>query len=321
MAEDTKRLSNPYSTGGGGYQFESHVQAAFLILMLTNGYCPCFPNKTITKIKLQAKNDGFELDDLVVFLVDRNTKEEVRLLAQIKHTISVTCKDKTFKEVILSAWKDFKSSSSFRKTKDKMALITGPISAIDIDNVRTILDWAHDNGKDYTKYFENISKANFSSVAKQKKLKAFEKNLKEANGGTSIPAEEFFEFLKHFHLIGYDLDIKHGVTQSLIHSHIAQYYPNDVSAVWAQVVLYVQDMNKKSGTITIEDIPDEIKKYFLVQKLSYIPTEYVPEISKTVLKPPAPSSKSLVLANFFGSWKESGSSDDLNLIKRFLNGI
>ena len=30
-----KQLSNPFSTGGGGVFFESHVQAAYVVLMLT----------------------------------------------------------------------------------------------------------------------------------------------------------------------------------------------------------------------------------------------------------------------------------------------
>lgn len=80
MAKADKKLSKPYFTGGGGYQFESHVRAAFVILMLTNVYAPCFPNKKVTKIKLQAKVVGFELDDIVVFLEDRDTQEEHRLL-------------------------------------------------------------------------------------------------------------------------------------------------------------------------------------------------------------------------------------------------
>lgn len=132
-----------------------------------------------------------------------------------------------------------------------MALITWPISATDIENVRAILDWAYGSGKDYVKYFENVEKANFSSDAKRKKLKAFEHHLKIAYGGTSISQNDFFEFLKHIHLIEYELDIISGVTHSLLNSHIAQYYPSDVSGVWAQVVLYVQDMNKNLALLLL----------------------------------------------------------------------
>lgn len=321
MTKDVKKLSNPYSTGGGGYQFESHVQAAFVVLMLTDGHPPCFPNKKITKIKLQAKVDGFELDDMVVFMVDRTTEQEHKLLAQIKHTVAITNDNKTFKEVICAAWKDFNLPANFKKSKDKMALITGPVSAAETDNTRTILDWAHENGQNHIKYFEYIEKTNFSSDTKRKKLKSFEHNLKIANNDTFISDSDFFDFLKHFHFLGYDLDIKDGVTHSLLHSHIAQYYPSDAAAVWAQIVLHVQDVNKKSGTITLEDIPDEIKKYFKAPKLSYIPDEFVPDTSLETHKTATANKKAVVIANFIGGWTERTSMDDLDLIKRFVDGL
>lgn len=320
MTKAPKKLSNPYSTGGGGYQFESHVQAAFVILMLTDGHTPCFPNKKITKIKLQAQIEGYKLDDMVVFLNDRDTNDEHKLLVQIKHTVGITEGDSTFAEVIAACWQDINNPVVFKKSKDKMALITGPISATDIDNVRTILDWAYDGGKDFVKYFENIEKAYFSSVTKRKKIKAFEHHLKIANDGTLISQNDFFEFLKHFHLIGYDLDIKNGVTHSLLNSHIAQFYPSDVSGVWAQVVLYVQDMNKKSGTITVDNIPDDIKKYFKELKVSHIPKGYVKAdmVSKLSLSPT--NTTSLLVANMFGSWNESNIAD-ADVIRRFVDGI
>jgi hypothetical protein len=320
MAKATKKLSNSYSTGGGGYQFESHVQAAFVILMLTDGHPPCFPNKKIIQIKLQAKSEGHELDDMVVFLIDRDTKEEFKLLVQIKHAIGITERDPTFAEVINACWADINNPKVFNKTKDKLALITGPISAADIANTRTILDWAYAGGKDHDKYFQKVAKAYVSSKEKQRKLKAFESNLKKANGGALISQSDFFEFLQHFNLLGYDLDIKNGVTYSLLQSHIAQYYPSDVSGVWAQVVLHVQDMNKKSGCITLDDIPDDIKKYFKQPNLSHIPQNYVKAeiVSSSNF---SPSSKlALTVANIFGGWNES-SKADTEIIRRFIDGI
>lgn len=68
MPTETKQLSNPFSTGGGGVLFESHVQAAFVTLLLVRGYAPALPIFPIRKVLLQAKADGYELDDIVVFV-------------------------------------------------------------------------------------------------------------------------------------------------------------------------------------------------------------------------------------------------------------
>jgi hypothetical protein len=65
----------------------------------------------------------------------------VKLLAQIKHEINLTAKDETFSEVIQGAWNDF-NNDSFNRDVDAIALITGPISATDLSNVRPLLEWA-----------------------------------------------------------------------------------------------------------------------------------------------------------------------------------
>src|SRR5208283_2692662 len=103
-----------------------------------------------------------------------------------------------------------------------IALITGPLSATDISDVRTILEWAR-NMETAGELFKNIELGNFSSQGKRTKLKAFRVQLKKANGDKEISDEELFQFLRHFHLLGYDLDIKAGVTLSLLHSFLGQY--------------------------------------------------------------------------------------------------
>ena len=67
MSKAGKQLSNPFSTGGGGGHFEAHVQATFVVLMLTDGYAPYLPCWPITKIKLQGKFAGYDTDDLIIF--------------------------------------------------------------------------------------------------------------------------------------------------------------------------------------------------------------------------------------------------------------
>ncbi|MDD5461533.1 MAG: hypothetical protein PHG00_07855 [Methylococcales bacterium] len=136
-----KNLSNPFSTGGGGPHFEAHVQASFVALMLTSGFAPCLPCYPITKIQLQAKFAEYGTDDLIVFVESSDSGQEHKMFGQIKHSISITEKDKMFGEVIQAAWNDFNNTSLFTRNSDVVALITGPLSATDIGDVRTILEW------------------------------------------------------------------------------------------------------------------------------------------------------------------------------------
>lgn len=107
MGTNSKNISNSFSTGGGGYHFEAHVQASFVTLMLSGGYAPCLPCWPIVEIKLQGKIEGFDTDDLIVVVENTLTKEKRKLLIQVKHYIKITKSCTDFGEVIQAAWNDF----------------------------------------------------------------------------------------------------------------------------------------------------------------------------------------------------------------------
>src|SRR6266446_8948959 len=98
MSGNEPKLANPFSTGGGGYNFENNVQTIFVILMLSGGFAPCLPAFPIKKIKLQGRYEGYETDDCILFLEQRGGSEKPKLLAQIKHRIRIAENDKTFRQ-------------------------------------------------------------------------------------------------------------------------------------------------------------------------------------------------------------------------------
>ena len=98
-----KQISSPFSTGGGGVNFEFQVQASFVALMLAGGFAPCLPCRPIQKIKLQGRYAGYDIDDLIVFTANAKGSDERKLLGQIKHSISITERDTVFGEVIAAA--------------------------------------------------------------------------------------------------------------------------------------------------------------------------------------------------------------------------
>lgn len=316
MNKNDKELSNPFSTGGGGGHFEANVQASFVVLMLTGGFAPCLPCWPISKIKLQAKFAGYDIDDMIVFVENPSSKQKRKIHVQIKHSISITKNHPVFGEVMQAAWNDF-NNDSFSKGNDSIALITGPLSSTDINDVRTILEWAR-HLENANEFIENVKTALFSSKSKQKKLQAFATNIKNANGGNPVSNEVLFEFLKHFYLLGYDLDIKAGVTLSLLHSLIGQYSQENVQSLWSRIVDEVQSVNKNAGTISLETLPDDLKSAFKRRVYEEIPKEFSVRQLPTV-KPdfyqyaPAPD---LVIANLLGSWNEK-SEADLELVCQF----
>lgn len=170
-----KNLSNPFSTGGGAH-FEAHVQASFVVLMLTGGHAPCLPCWPIVEIKLQGKIDGYDTDDFIVFIENAETGKKRKLLGQVKHSIAITPKSALFSEVIQSAWNDFNNSNIFEQGKDVIALITGSLSTTDEHNVQWLLNQVR-HTKNVNDFFRNIEQANFSPPNSKKKLKVIHDHL------------------------------------------------------------------------------------------------------------------------------------------------
>lgn len=310
MSENDKQLSNPFSTGGGGVHFEAHVQASYVALMLTGGYAPCMPCWPIVEIKLQGKNIGYDVDDLIVSVENVNSKERRKLLGQVKHSVHITQGDRVFSEVIHAAWNDFKNPSIFSKNKDIIALITGPLSAADFHNVQWLLNQAR-HTKNQEEFYRNVSQANFSPAKSAEKLGVFNYHLKLANNNIEISKDEVYSFLNHFYLIGYDLGKEDGVVLSLLHSHISQYNQQYPHWIWSRIVDITQTWNQESGTITMEKLPDDLKEAFKQPKLTYIPTEL------SIIQPKQEEVNwnqnqhiaALVIPNLIGEWNEKNEGD------------
>ena len=262
MSSKRKNLSNPFSTGSGGVRFESQVQASFVALMLADGFCPCMPPTwPIQKIKLQGKYDGYDTDDLIVFTKSPTLNKEAKFLGQIKRHINITYKNKIFSEVMQAAWNDFNNPEVFKEGVDQIALITGPLNDVIIRDVREILEWARDS-EDAADFFKKVNRVKFSSNSKREKLNIIRTHLKEANEGNDLPDDLFWRFLKSFHLLGYDLDIRSGVILSLLHSMIKQFNTDQANAIWSQIVSEVQSKNQNAGTITKKYYRRKLFPYF-----------------------------------------------------------
>ena len=94
MAKNSiSKISNAFSTGGGGVNFEQQIQAMFLLSLLIDGFCPAM-NEQTKKVHFQAKHLGHDVDDLVV--ITYRNQSEGKMACQIKHSITATEKDKTF---------------------------------------------------------------------------------------------------------------------------------------------------------------------------------------------------------------------------------
>lgn len=315
MSIDIKKIAPPSSTSGAGTVFESQVQASFVVLMLTDSFSPCLQRYPITKIQTQAKHQdydvrdeksGHQIDDLIVYAENPDTGKEYKLLGQVKHNLSLTKGDKTFRDVIVAAWIDFNNQKIFDPEKDAIALITGPLSTTDLE-ARDVLEMAR-SSLDEDDFLRKMTIPGFVSDRKRDKLEAFRKHLKFANGDSEVPDDALWRFLKVFHLLIYDLDIESGVNLALLHSLIGQYHRQGEKAVWAQLVEKVQTTGKTAGVITRDSIPQEIREAFskpIVEKMPEVLAKPDSHIDWNAIEYAA----DLAIALLIGSWNENNNAD------------
>lgn len=305
-----KNLSNPFATGSGGAHFEAHIQASFVTLMLTGGYAPILPCWPIVEIKLQGKIDGYNTDDLIVFAQNQETNEKVKLLCQVKHTINFIESSSILTDVMQAAWNDYNNLEIFTKSRDRIALITGPLNEVDFKNISWILNQARST-KDAQEFYKNVTAANFSPSKSDEKLDVIRHHLKIANSGKAVSGDELYYFLKQFHLLGYDLGIEFGVVLSLLHSHISQFNSDHPNLVFSHIVNFVQTRNQSAGTITLDNLPDDIKNAFKHKIVNSIPAKFAVPHNPEQIKNWSTYSKaeSLTLAAVIGGWDENYLSD------------
>lgn len=268
MSVDSKKQSNPFSTGGGGVNFETRVQASFAIALLTQSCVPCLSqNMRPQALKFQNKYDGSNTDDFVLVATDKLGNKS-KLYAQIKHEITISESigsdenSSIFSDVIKSAWEDFQKDS-FDKKNDAIALITGPLAKLDIANTLPLLEWARYSSS-ASEFIKKSNTKGFTSVAKLNKLGALRKQLDHANGDQEITDEQFWEFLRVFYLVSFDLDAKHSVVAHLLYSLIQCYSDESPELILSKVITCVQDYNQNAGTLTFENTPKEVRELFQV---------------------------------------------------------
>lgn len=317
--KNNTKLCNSISTSVAGATLESRVQAMFVTLMLSGGWAPFLPNWPIKQIMLQAKIHGFETDDLVVFVEDKYTKEERKLLCQVKRSIAITNSNKAFKEFIQRAWIDFNNQKIFNKGKDLIALISEQLGKKDFHCLQWLLDRARNTERADDLYLD-LETEKASPTGTKNKLEIISELIKNENNDIEITKYELFFFIKHLCLMGVDLEGE-GIVFSLMCSHISQFNSESLpSDVWSSIVYTVQDRNRNAGTITLKNLPDELKKHFEKRAVTMqIPEEFQKLPEKPIQKDKAEyvEASLLALLNLLGGWYDKNEAD-LSILDKLL---
>lgn len=254
-----------FQKGGGGTNFEQSIQTAFIIGLVIAGSAPCVPSNEIIEVSFQNTSRGYETDDLLV--IAKSELHEHRLLMQIKHDVSFTENDETFKEILQAFWKDYNNYAIFDKTKDKLIIVKGGLTRDERNHFKSIFNWAnsHATEVDFIKEINRIK-------AKKERLEIIQNILKEANGNVALTDKDIWEFAKCMDVLEYDLLQSGSVDKAYFFNLIKLSKNNDSvlneKEIWDGLLTVAATLNKDGGNISTESIRQmDIYKNFSVENL------------------------------------------------------
>lgn len=275
--------------------------------MLCEGVCPCLHEAwPIVRVVLQTKYRGINTDDFLAVTRNDNTGEEAKLLVQAKHSVAFNLSDPQLPNVLQFAWSDFKNDRLFKTGYDAIALVTGPLSKTDTEDVCALLALARE-AEDSRDFFTKKELAAFCGQPQRDKFDIIVHHLTNANGSRRPSDEDIFGFLKHFYLLGFDMDLVAGICVSLFQSIIGRCTEDNVKDVWRHIVEVVQHKNPRAGGITMENIDPSLKRRFKIREKLKPITALARGPSASAL-PPIPIRVTLAL-NLIGGWDEKAEGD------------
>ncbi len=251
---DVAQLSNSFSTGGGGMIFEHRVQASLVLTMLVGEKTPLI-EKHINEIHFQPKNEGWDVDDLMVVCGEGDIKS--KLLFQIKHDFKITESNKMFSDIIVAAWSDF-NKESFNRKSDRIVVVSGAISYADI------LRQIHDDARMRINENDFITKSvtpKFRSDTYRNKLNVIRSCLNKA-AKRKVSDQELWEFCKVFAILVFDLDYKSSVNEWLLRSLANSNTKANSDFVWEKIVYFAAECDRGAAVINIDNIPENIYSLF-----------------------------------------------------------
>lgn len=181
--------TNPFSTGGGGFNFEHCVQALTLIDLVYGSSTRVFPSCPVQRVEFQTNRLGYETDDMLVQGIDPSIGKSRRLLYQIKRRITFLESNEEWVKCIGDFWKDFNNADLFDCDCDAFVVAVSGLSNAD-DHFANVL--------------EKLRLGNAQTMAKgdRSRYEGVWSILRRLNN-EEVSETEFNRFLKCIHVVQY----------------------------------------------------------------------------------------------------------------------
>lgn len=263
MSEDPY-ISNPYSTGGGGYDFEILVGTFYLISMLKRSV-PLGLNKGfIEGISFQAKYNGHLLDDIVLKCSNNCT-----LSIQVRHDVKFTKKNTEFNSLLKECLKNFKKPD-FNPAKDKNCIVVG-VFHININQIRKICKYS-ETSLSHDEFLKKIKAQNFLDIKGKELFDVISGIIKEDEGHNDIKENhetnvniKIWKFFKSFLILHIEIESDSATHYNQSLNNLGDLLKNpsrDQVPAFSYLKNQVAKYDKYAGSFNYNSLFDDISSRF-----------------------------------------------------------
>ena len=258
-----RKVAPPQLTGGEGFGFEVEILSLLATLMICDGEIAIFPNKRIVSVETQTYSRGFNLDDALAVFTDASGNES-KLIAQIKHRISLTRGCQDFTDTIQAAWLDFCNSNLVDVESDAFILITGPLSRKDTCKFNTLLNMIRTCPPE--SFIDKIQRGTNVSLDVREFYALICEIISVVNDGEASHSQ-VHRFLNKFYILQPDNWCEGGVVESFALSLLKQRFVGAAPrSILDGIEKIMRTHNSNGGIILRDKLVADIKKRLCIQR-------------------------------------------------------
>ena len=255
-------VPSPAATGDAGGQFDQHVGAFHLALLLVGAVPPVLTNTSVVEVSFQNRHRGWRTDDLLVVGVT-GAGVQRKLVAQVKRKFTIAASDEDCRKVFTGLWDDFQAKDRFNASEDRLAVITLHGTSTLLNTFNSLLDCAT-GSIDSTEFDSRINSDGFISKKAKTQNDVIKLFLTE-HVDEPLRDDDYWQFLRVINIISYDLNTPTAQTEAFVLSLLALYGIKDVQGAittaegtWARLLKLVGQGRPKAATYRRENLPSEI---------------------------------------------------------------
>ncbi len=257
-----KSVASPVSTGGGGEQFEQHVAALALGLLLVRGIPPVLTDTSVAEVHLQTRHLGWHTDDLLV-IGERSDESRRQLALQVKRSFRVSVGDADCRKTILGMWNDFRSDR-FDASQDQLAVATLHGTSVLLRDLVSLLECARAS-IDAEDFGRRLELDGFVS----KRAKEHNRNIRQIlidQGVESLDEDLYWRFLRVISVLSFDLNTATAQTEAWMLSLLTACSAygsgsNEAArAAWATLLQCVGKGRPAAKSYARGDLPPELRR-------------------------------------------------------------